>query len=231
MKSRPTSLRPIPFALAIILATSSAFFLAGCDPEGQDIVVQVNVTQWTDPDLPEVGATVVLEEQRLTNGVLNSFFTEIERATTSANGVVELQTVRSNVLSLRIRVEQVDCFDEIVELNPEDVMTDGTPNIVDVAVMPQSLINAEISNQTSPCPNYNMIYKWTPRDVEGAASEVRFTCETDWQAVEFGEVENVVCYLTGDTWLLYRRYWACADSTHLDSVWCPKGDVVNLTLD
>ena len=113
--------------------------LFGCEPEGQDIAFEVNVTQWANPDLPEVGATVVLEEQRLTNGVLSSFFTEIERATSPESGVVQLQTVRSNVLALRIRVEQTDCFDEIVDLNPEDVMTDGTPNVVDVSVMPSAL--------------------------------------------------------------------------------------------
>ena len=102
-----------PFLILLALAS---LLLFGCEPEGQDIAFEVNVTQWANPDLPEVGATVVLEEQRLTNGVLNSFFTEIERATTSEGGVVELQTVRSNVLALRIRVEQADCFDEIVDL-------------------------------------------------------------------------------------------------------------------
>ena len=103
-----------PFLTCLALAS---LLLFGCEPEGQDIAFEVNVTQWANPNLPEVGATVVLEEQRLTNGVLNSFFTEIERATTPESGVVELQTVRSNVLSLRIRVEQADCFDEIVDLS------------------------------------------------------------------------------------------------------------------
>ena len=118
-----------PFLTFLTLAS---LLLLGCKPEGQDIAFEVNVTQWASPNLPEVGATVVLEEQRLTNGVLNSFFTEIERVTTPESGVVELQTVRSNVLALRIRVEQINCFDEIVDLNPEDVVIDGTPNVVDV---------------------------------------------------------------------------------------------------
>lgn len=202
-----------------------------CRPESLDIVVEVHVVQWADPSLPEVGATVILEEQRLTNGVINSFFTEIDRSVTPASGVVELQTVRSNVLSLRIRVEQPDCFDEIVELNPEELLTDGTPNAIDVAVMPQCAIHADIHNETSPCPNFDVIYRWTPRNVYGAASDVKFTCETEWQAVSFGETENVVCYITGGTWLLHRRFWSCADSTNLDSIWCPVGEVVNLTLD
>ena len=76
-----------PFLTFLALAS---LLLFGCEPEGQDIAFEVNVTQWANPDLPEVGATVVLEEQRLTNGVLNSFFTEIERATTPESGVVAL---------------------------------------------------------------------------------------------------------------------------------------------
>lgn len=220
----------VSIRLSVCLALS-AVLLTGCYPEGQDILIQVNVSQWANPDLPEEGATVVLEEQRLTNGVLNSFFTEIERATTPASGVVELRTVRSNVLALRVRVEQSNCFNELVELNPENVLTDGTPNVVDVTVMAQCLVNAEIQNETSPCPNYNLIYRWTPREVEGAASEVRFTCDTDWQAVPYGETENTACYITGGTWLLHRRFWSCADSTHLDSVWCPPGGAVMLELD
>lgn len=203
----------------------------GCDPEGQDIVVEVHAIQWAQPDVPEEGATVVLEEQRLTNGVLNSFFTEIERQTTDATGVVTLTTTRSNVLAIRVRVEQEGCFDEIVELNPEDLWTDGTPNVVDVAVMPQCRVTADIVNDNSPCPGFDVIYKWTPREVAGAASDVRWTCDTDWQAVGYGETENVTCYVTGDTWLLHRRFWSCADSTHLDSVFCPMGGVVDLTLD
>ena len=69
---------------------------------------------------------VVLEEQRLNNGVLNAFYTEIEEATTDESGLVELQTVRSNVLSIRIRAEKEGCFTEIVELNPE-TLTSGEP--------------------------------------------------------------------------------------------------------
>jgi len=217
-----------PFLTCLALAS---LLLFGCEPEGQDIAFKVNVTQWASPNLPEVGATVVLEEQRLTNGVLNSFFTEIERVTTPESGVVELQTVRSNVLALRIRVEQINCFDEIVDLNPEDVVIDGTPNVVDVSVMPQCLVNATIDNTASLCPNYNMNFKWTPREVEGAASEVRFTCGTDWQTVGYGDAENAVCYITGGTWLLHRRFWGCVDSTNLDSVWCAPGGVVMLDLD
>ena len=59
-----------PFLTFLALAS---LLLFGCEPEGQDIAFEVNVTQWANPDFPEVGATVVLEEQRLTNGVLNSF--------------------------------------------------------------------------------------------------------------------------------------------------------------
>ena len=110
-------------------------------------------------------------------------------------------------------------------------MTDGTPNVVDVSVMPQCLVNATIDNTSSPCPNYNMNFKWTPREVEGAASEVRFTCGTDWQTVGYDDTENAVCYITGGTWLLHRRFWGCVDSTNLDSVWCAPGGVVMLDLD
>ena len=70
------------------------------------------------PSTPVAGVRVVLEEQRLNNGVLNAFYTEIEEANTDASGVVELETVRSNVLSIRIRAEKEGCFTEIVELNP-----------------------------------------------------------------------------------------------------------------
>ena len=51
---------------------------------------------------------MTLEEQRLENGVLNGFYTEVDQAVTGADGVVELTTVRSNVLSIRLRVRGVE---------------------------------------------------------------------------------------------------------------------------
>ena len=50
--------------------------------------------------------------------------------------------------------------------------------------------------------------------------------------VEGGGTDQSTCFVTGDTWLLHHRYWACAglDSTAIDSVWCPAGEVVSLNL-
>ena len=69
------------------------------------------------------------------------------------------------------------------------------------------------------------------RDVQETASQV-VECGTDWVAVEGGGTDQSTCFITGDTWLLHHRYWACAglDSTAIDSVWCPAGEVVSLNL-
>ena len=124
---------------------------------------------------------MVLEEQRLTNGVLNSFFTEIERATTDASGVVELETVRSNVLSIRFGLNRKGALMKS-STSIQKTLTDGTPNVVEVSVMPQCLVTAEHRQHQFTLPwNYNINYKWTPREVDGAASDVRWTCDTDWQ--------------------------------------------------
>ena len=217
-----------PWTIGLLISLAIG---VGCRPNDQEILLEIHTTKWSDPDSPESGATVILEEQRLQNGVLNSFFTEVERATTDGSGVVQLSTIRSNVLSIRIRVEQTDCFDEVVELNPESLASDGTINEVDVSVMPQCRVNGLISNTNNVCPSSDLIFRWIPRDVVGAASEVRWTCDTQWQGLPNGEFAEEYCWISGDTWLLHHRYWACLDSTHLDSVWCPKGAVVQLTLD
>lgn len=203
---------------------------ASCTPDPQEITFDVAVVQWASPETPSTGTEVYLEEQRLQNGVLNSFFTEVDHATTDAAGHVQLETVRSNVLSVRVRVEREACFDEVVSFNPEDLITD-TPNEVTVAVMPQAQVTASVDNLDPECAWDNLLYRWIPREISGAASDVRWTCETEWQAVSPGDVDHVTCYITGDTWLLHQRFWSCLDSTHLDSVWCPMGESIQLSLD
>lgn len=205
--------------------------LASCKPEDQEIIFEVSAVQWASPLEFEVGATVILEEQRLQNGILNSFYTEVERAITDGSGPVTLRTLRSNVLSIRVRIEQTGCFDELKSFNPESLNVGETPNIVELAVMPQCQVNAEIVNDGSNCPMNDMIYRWIPRDVEGALTETRWTCDTDWRNVGPGESEFDYCWISGEAWLLYQRYWPCIDSTLLDSVWCPRAGLVNLTLD
>lgn len=214
----------------LIVGLVLAAWLSGCDTEEQVIRFQIQTSEWATPSAPVAGVRVVLEEQRLNNGVVSAFYTEIEEANTDASGMVELETVRSNVLSIRVRAEKEGCFTEIVELNPETLST-ATPNAVEVVIMPQCFVQVELDNTNSPCPGANTNYKWTPRDVTGAASDVRWTCDTDWQALEDGEVKYENCAISGGTWLLHRRFWACADSTFIDSVWCPAGGTVELVLD
>ena len=203
-----------------------------CRPEDSSIRFRVACVEWADPSAPASQVQVTLEEQRLENGVLNGFYTEVDQAVTGADGVVELATVRSNVLSIRLRVAREGCFEELVPFNPEDLTSGETLNHEEVAVMPQTRVEASLSNSLPECTNSNMIYRWIPRDVEGAASEVRWSCGTDWVAVEGGGTDQSTCFITGDTWLLHHRYWACAglDSTAIDSVWCPAGEVVSLNL-
>ena len=203
-----------------------------CRPEDSSIRFRVACVEWADPSAPASQVQVTLEEQRLENGVLNGFYTEVDQAVTGADGVVELATVRSNVLSIRLRVAREGCFEELVPFNPEDLTSGETLNHHEVAVMPQTRVDASLSNSLPECTNSNMIYRWIPRDVQGAASEVRWSCGTDWVAVEGGGTDQSTCFITGDTWLLHHRYWACAglDSTAIDSVWCPAGEVVSLNL-
>jgi len=215
-------------ALTLLLAATTW----SCRPEDSAIRFRVACVEWADPTAPATQVQVTLEEQRLENGVLNGFYTEVDQAVTGADGVVELETVRSNVLSIRLRVAREGCFEELVPFNPEDLTSGETRNHQEVAVMPQTRVEASLSNSLPECTNSNMIYRWIPRDVEGAASEVRWSCGTDWVAVEGGGTDQPTCFITGDTWLLHHRYWACAglDSTAIDSVWCPAGEVVSLNL-
>ena len=53
--------------------------------------------------------------------------------------------------------------------------------------------------------NSNVIYRWIPRDVEGAAADVLLNCSTDWVAVEGGATDQSACFITGDTWLWHHR--------------------------
>ena len=216
-------------AVTFLLLAGSTW---SCRPEDSSIRFRVACVEWADPSAPASQVEVTLEEQRLENGVLNGFYTEVDQAVTGADGVVELATVRSNVLSIRLRVAREGCFEELVPFNPEDLTSGETLNHEEVAVMPQTRVDASLSNSLPECTNSNMIYRWIPRDVEGAASEVRWSCGTDWVAVEGGGTDQSTCFITGDTWLLHHRYWACAglDSTAIDSVWCPAGEVVSLNL-
>ena len=202
----------------------------GCDPESQDIVVEVHAIQWAQPDVPEEGATVVLEEQRLTNGVLNSFFTEIERQTTDATGVVTLDHHAKQCVGhsgacgtgrVFRRNRRTQSRRPVDRRHPQRRGRGGH------AAVPGDRRHRQRQLTLSWI---DVIYKWTPREVAGAASDVRWTCDTDWQAVGYGETENATCYVTGDTWLLHRRFGR-VQTAPLDSVFCPKGGVVDLTLD
>ena len=223
----PCSLHSLAVLFALLAGSTWS-----CRPEDSSIRFRVACVEWADPSAPASQVQVTLEEQRLENGVLNGFYTEVDQAVTGADGVVDLATVRSNVLSIRLRVACEGCFEELVPFNPEDLTSGEALNHQEVAVMPQTRVEASLSNSLPECTNSNMIYRWIPRDVEGAASEVRWSCGTDWVAVEGGGTDQSTCFITGDTWLLHHRYWACAglDSTAIDSVWCPAGEVVSLNL-
>jgi len=225
-------IRKIAIVPSVLLLVVAAFsIMPGCREDDQVLTFRVQANEWADPSIPASDATIVLEEQRLSNGVVNSFYTEVERKTSGSDGLVELQTIRSNVLSIRIRTEKEGCFADIVELNPENLTSGDNPNDVEVIVMPQCLIRTEVDNNISPCPYNDVLFQWIPRDVVGAASDTRWTCETAWQSVPPGEVHFESCYITGNTWLLHKRFWSCADSTYLDSIWCPAGEEVELILD
>ena len=212
------------------MLAAGLLLLASCDREPQEIALEVSVVQWAQPDMPAEGVKVILEEQRLTNGVVNAFYTAADEQVTDASGVVELNTERTNVLGMRLRAEKEGCFDEILDVSPSSLLTDGTPNPFNLAIMPLCLVQADIDNTNSPCPLTDMIYKWIPREVDGAASDVKWTCGTEWQPSSPGSLEGSTCYITGGTWLLHRRYWSCVDSNMIDSVWCPEGGVVSLLL-
>ena len=56
--------------------------------------------------MPAEGVKIILEEQRLTNGVVNAFYTAVDERLTDASGMVELNTERTNVLAMRVRAEK-----------------------------------------------------------------------------------------------------------------------------
>ena len=47
-----------------IIVVLSAIALCSCKEEAQEILLEVTAVQWAQPMNPEVGATVILEEQR-----------------------------------------------------------------------------------------------------------------------------------------------------------------------
>ena len=147
------------------MLAASLLLLASCDREPQEIALAVSVVQWAQPDMPAEGVKVILEEQRLTNGVVNAFYTAVDEQLTDASGMVELNTERTNVLAMRVRAEKEGCFDEILDVSPSSLVTDGTPNPFSLAIMPLCLVQADIDNTNSPCPSTDMIYKWIPREV------------------------------------------------------------------
>lgn len=202
-----------------------------CRPEEQEILVDVEVVQWATPTAPASGVTVILEEQRVSNGVLNAFFTEVDRGVTDAFGQLQLTTLRSNVLSIRLRIEKEGCFDEIHELDPETLATQGNSNAITMSLVPQCVIQAEIVHEAEECPSESLLFRWIPRQLEGAASEYRFSCDEQWQGIGPGETQNETCLVSGGIWLLHQRSWTCIDSSFIDSVWCPPGGLIELRLD
>ena len=74
------------------MLAAGLLLLASCDREPQEITLEVSVVQWAQPDMPAEGVKVMLEEQRLTNGVVNAFYTAADEQVTDASGMVELNT-------------------------------------------------------------------------------------------------------------------------------------------
>ncbi|MDA0729155.1 MAG: hypothetical protein O3B70_06380 [Bacteroidetes bacterium] len=207
--------------------------LLGCgNRHPEDILLRVRAFEWSQPGLPALGVDVTLEEQRLENGILNGYFTEVATESTGQEGVVELSTPLANVLSLRVRASKEGCFDEVVLLNPEDLLTDGTWNEVTLNIMAQCQVQATVRHD-SHCTNQPLLYRWIPRNVPGSQGDIRWTGGTDWNALNSPESDDVSALITGGTWLLHHRVWQCAgaDSTALDSVWCPEGGSIQFTLD
>lgn len=207
--------------------------LVGCDNRHpEDILLRVRALEWAQPGTPALGVDIALEEQRLNNGILNGYFTEVATASTGQEGVVELSTPLANVLSLRIRASKEGCFDEVVLLNPEDLLTDGTWNEVTLSIMSQCQIDASVLHN-SHCTAQPLLYRWIPRNVPSVDADIRWTGGTDWNAVNGSDSEQVAALITGGTWLVHHRVWQCtgADSTALDSIWCPEGGSIQFTLD
>lgn len=211
-----------------------AFSLAACRPENQnEWLFQIETASWLDENAPVAGVEVVLEEQRLNNGVLNAFYTEVDEGVTDNNGQLTLSTSRGNVLSIRLHLTKEGCFEEFVLFNPETLTTGSDGNVAKVGIMPACEVNATIHHANNPCMEDNLIHRWIPRDLPGTEENVRWSCGTDWQALEPGASTNQLCTITGDTWLAYQLIWTCqgADSVRLDSTWCPAGESLLLALE
>ena len=214
----------IAFALAI----------AGCRPDNHNVwVFQVETSSWLDANAPVTGVQVVLEEQRLNNGVLNAFYTEVDEGVTDGNGQLALSTSRGNVLSIRLHLTKEGCFEEFLLFNPETLTTGSEGNDAMVGIMPACEVNATINHANNPCMEDDLIHRWIPRDLPGTETSVRWSCGTDWEALEPGASTTQLCTITGDTWLAYQLIWTCqgTDSVRLDSAWCPAGETLSLTLE
>lgn len=211
-----------------------ALLLLGCQSEFDNVWrLNIRTVQWDDASLPVSDVQVILEEQRLTNGVLNAFYTEVDEGVSDVNGKLILATERGNVLSIRLHVMKDGCFDEFVLFNPETLVTGEDGNDVDVAIMPACEVEATVSHVNNPCLDDNMIYRWIPRNPLNNGEDARWDCGKEWKAVAPGSSANESCRIVGDAWLAYQLVWSCggADSTVLDSAWCPAGGSLVLDLD
>ena len=166
------------------MLAASLLLLSSCDREPQEIALAVSVVQWAQPDMPAEGVKVILEEQRLTNGIVNAFYTA---GRTAHRRLGEQHT---NVLAMRVRRKKK--ADEILDISPSSLVTTDAQSVQFGHHAPL-LDQAEIDNANSPCPTTPMLYripeKWRRGvDVKRPAAQIATSSP--------GSLEGSTCYIT-----------------------------------
>jgi hypothetical protein len=197
----------------LVLAACS---ISSCNKDKNTVTVDGVVLE-KGLDTPLEGATVVFLCSKVTNGVFNAGYSEIDRVTTDASGAFHFEMKEERVSGYRISISKTGYFSSINDISGSDISA-GTPYTPTYSVPPEGFVSLRVYNVLPANDDDVIAYSFTSgwagcyeccdnsmRYGYGASVDQNFTCKTygnqnvtiTWTVTENGNVTQhnytVVC--------------------------------------
>lgn len=162
-------------------------------------------------------ATLIFYQRKLNNNVLNSNFVFAGETSTNSSGLYSLSFDREKIESIQIEIETEGYFDLDTTIQSSEITTDGI-NTLNFEQTPLSWVEIHLTNQVvEPGETFNF-YKFNLKtDCE--------SCGSNGNLALTEIADTTFLYMTnGNYWFKYQYGINGANSSTLDSIYCPIND-------
>jgi hypothetical protein len=198
----------------ILLAATSVLWMSCKKEESQVYKIKGQVYTAID-NSPLQGASVVLSQQVIANGIYNSNYTPAAESTTDASGAYAMEWDRTNSNGIKVVASFPDYISKTTYINPA-YLSVGEAYNQNLTIHPQAFIQVRASNPDGASSDFFGI-TWANANFE-------CSCCNSTQVGFYGAVDSTyTCKLYGNTWLLFDKKFQTAEQDTIirDSIFVP----------